>query len=1377
MKQNHLCRAAIARFQVGVLSVALTGLLAFAQQPIEPPTPAPPDPDPIRLDQPVFPPIPKAPPDDVPVGPDGKPINIPKETTTGHSRPELAGKNVPPATQPVPNAAMGSQGVVQGPRIPSTFGAKGERVGIAFLAGDFLPPAGEKIQPDLYRLAQIRASQFVPAPGSPPPAVYGMILLNGWLDENLKEQLESMGVQLLGFYPYTAYQALIPADALQGVANLAQVRWIGQPNAIQKLDPRLLPYAQSLSSERVEVFINLFGPDSNGQLRAQLVEAGADVRTYNASLYSFYATANAAVLDRLVNMDSVLFIEPVPHATVAHTQSQTSINADWIWGFSDGRPEGNPLRQVKIGVMDSGMNGAHQDFDNLDGGRFGYNRTTEQNWFNDLHGHGTHVSGTFFGEGNAQARYRGFAQGFQESSLELYDLLHSKVFVQSGSAQGNSIGEGIEDMRGRGDNNVKRHVFNLSGGGSGVNLPGTDEWSRQVDNAMREGIVPVIAAGNEGPGSRIRTPGTAKGALTVGNIWDDGATTTDTMAEDSSGGPTGDARVKPDVVAPGRWIDSTSNTNNTGYLFGWNGTSMAAPHVAGLAATLIQRYNMPSWVTKAIIIATAIDLGHSSNLQGRGKVDAMLAHYDVNGGWWANWNSNGGAGSMSFIDFNLAQPAGMLRIVLHYPDPPAASGAAIAIKNDLDIWLQHGTLTNDRSGQWSSRSTRDNVEVITVLNAPAGNYRIKVDTWSMSEGSSQAWGVVRKWVWGSTSPNVTKNLTAPVAVQPNTNFTATGTATAGSYVATGVYGNLQILTGGLALNGMTFFRRSPAGGEESVYFEGESGMNQGNIGAGYTRKLAWSLRGTTEGAKTIRYRTRSRNGGDSSIDRVVIVDGTIPGNWQGLLPTPWAITQTPTCSMQVQDVLAGLNTSGIYYWYYTPGTGVLGPFNCTTSASDGSTALERIFANNVPFNRENDGANCQVYFRAYDRAGNYSDSGWQIVRIDATAPGDWQNFAPAAQVFGPTQTCSVQMRDVVSGLEVTLGYYRYSTNGGTTWSGWVLTPVTGASGTTAFQTITANNVPFNLASATQNKIEFAIRDVAGNWGYSPTYNVNITDAFTLTNGGATYTVRGTFGAANREGVSGGMADFNPDFGDQLFQDWWWYRVQGNNREFALSNLAEWGQPNANQMRLVYMEPDDVGSTRFLRIELVYTLTSHGAGSATIRVVHRTTNQTGLTRTLHLFPYVDFDLRGGNNMAFRVNPNTIRQTGGNGDCINIWTSVDPNRWELASYATTRSKLANGQVDDLSNSVSPFGPGDATAAFQFTRTLNAGQTFGGSLMKSINGHPVPGDVNGDGCVNDGDLLAVLFAFGSTGAGLPEDLNCDNVVNDGDALIVLFNFGNGC
>ncbi len=55
------------------------------------------------------------------------------------------------------------------------------------------------------------------------------------------------------------------------------------------------------------------------------------------------------------------------------------------------------------------------------------------------------------------------------------------------------------------------------------------------------------------------------------------------------------------------------------------------------------------------------------------------------------------------------------------------------------------------------------------------------------------------------------------------------------------------------------------------------------------------------------------------------------------------------------------------------------------------------------------------------------------------------------------------------------------------------------------------------------------------------------------------------------------------------------------------------------------------------------------------------------------------------------------------------------------------------------------------------------------------PADPDVDGNGCVDDADLLTVLFAFGQRGTF--EDINCDGIVDDADLLQVLFAFGQGC
>jgi len=77
---------------------------------------------------------------------------------------------------------------------------------------------------------------------------------------------------------------------------------------------------------------------------------------------------------------------------------------------------------------------------------------------------------------------------------------------------------------------------------------------------------------------------------------------------------------------------------------------------------------------------------------------------------------------------------------------------------------------------------------------------------------------------------------------------------------------------------------------------------------------------------------------------------------------------------------------------------------------------------------------------------------------------------------------------------------------------------------------------------------------------------------------------------------------------------------------------------------------------------------------------------------------------------------------------------------------------------------------------TNTSTQVYTGGGRYLDLLRVR-APGDANGDGCVDDRDLLIVLFSFGDTGPNLPGDLNDDGIVDDVDLLEVLFNFGNGC
>jgi probable HAF family extracellular repeat protein len=102
-------------------------------------------------------------------------------------------------------------------------------------------------------------------------------------------------------------------------------------------------------------------------------------------------------------------------------------------------------------------------------------------------------------------------------------------------------------------------------------------------------------------------------------------------------------------------------------------------------------------------------------------------------------------------------------------------------------------------------------------------------------------------------------------------------------------------------------------------------------------------------------------------------------------------------------------------------------------------------------------------------------------------------------------------------------------------------------------------------------------------------------------------------------------------------------------------------------------------------------------------------------------------------------------------------------------TYANLLTNGSVLFAANAISPDG------RYIVGRGYNAATNRTEAFLLDT-GFPRRGDVDRNGCVDDADLLQVLFAFGGRGY-RNEDLNWDGVIDDADLLEVLFNFGSGC
>ncbi|MGC4048445.1 MAG: S8 family peptidase [Paludibaculum sp.] len=237
-------------------------------------------------------------------------------------------------------------------------------------------------------------------------------------------------------------------------------------------------------------------------------------------------------------------------------------------------------------------------------------------------------------------------------------LVSLRVLDESGKGRASAIISAIEKILEI--NDYGRYLL-IHGANLSVGYAFEPEWFAcgqsplcvAVNRLVRSGVVVVVAAGNTGyglnrtqfggPGSAglmvsINDPGNAQDAITVGSTHRDSPHVYG-VSYFSSKGPTGDGRLKPDLVAPGEKIQScaagkllvqtgvpiTPAEQPRSYLEN-SGTSMAAPHVSGAVAAFLsirrEFIGQPS-VVKNIFLDSATDLGRERYFQGRGLLDLM----------------------------------------------------------------------------------------------------------------------------------------------------------------------------------------------------------------------------------------------------------------------------------------------------------------------------------------------------------------------------------------------------------------------------------------------------------------------------------------------------------------------------------------------------------------------------------------------------------------------------------------------------------------------------------------------------------------------------------------------------------------------------------
>ncbi|MDP3274714.1 MAG: S8 family peptidase [Deltaproteobacteria bacterium] len=239
----------------------------------------------------------------------------------------------------------------------------------------------------------------------------------------------------------------------------------------------------------------------------------------------------------------------------------TRVHATQAWDRTCGRG-------VTVAVIDTGVACEnHGEFTRLMdlGGtrcRLGYNFVNDSDHANDDQGHGTHVAGTI-----AQTTNNGFGVA---GLAHCATILPVKVLDERGRGSLADVADGIRFAADAG-----AQVINLSlGGGRRVKV-----LEDAVAYARGRGAIVVCAAGNNG--RYVESPGSEPGSFTVSAL----GPAADDLAYFSSRGP------EVDIAAPGVNILQQTICNRgrdrCEQFASWSGTSMAAPHVAGVAALLV----------------------------------------------------------------------------------------------------------------------------------------------------------------------------------------------------------------------------------------------------------------------------------------------------------------------------------------------------------------------------------------------------------------------------------------------------------------------------------------------------------------------------------------------------------------------------------------------------------------------------------------------------------------------------------------------------------------------------------------------------------------------------------------------------------------------
>jgi len=561
--------------------------------------------------------------------------------------------------------------------------------------------------------------------------------------ETDKEQLKQSGIELLDYIPNNAYTATISGSLNSDFLAQVKARAVVSLSAVQKMQPELArgiyPSWAVKNSGTVDVWISFPISFSFTEVQQELLRKGFEIISNQHRQYRIISLRMPVHrLSELALLPCIEFVQAAPAEDKAlNYNSMFAARANVIKASLANGGRNLNGQGVVVGIGDDGDPQTHLDFT----GRL-INRVGDR-----PRAHATHVTGTIGGAGIIQELYAGYAPKATLLTQVFSNIFtYAPAYVQDHGMviTNNSYGSVVDDCDYNGRYDLTARIL--------------DQQAFDLPELQH-----VFAAGNDGnkncspypPGFRTVLGGfqSAKNVLTVGS--------TDYKSDwssFSSKGPVRDGRIKPEIMSMGQFEASTWTNNIYSYN---NGTSMAAPGVAGGAALLVQRYrqlnsgaNPKNSLLKALLCNGANDRGNAGAdfSYGFGQMNLLRSMMMMeNSTYFSSSLTNGATNTHSInVPANTAQ----LKVLLYWQDPPAAVMASKTLVNDLDLQvttpsattilplLLDTTAANVNATAGTGADHINNIEQVVIINPASGSYNLRAIGTAVTQNSPQGYQLV-----------------------------------------------------------------------------------------------------------------------------------------------------------------------------------------------------------------------------------------------------------------------------------------------------------------------------------------------------------------------------------------------------------------------------------------------------------------------------------------------------------------------------------------------------------------------------------------------------------------------------------------------------------